>query len=214
MTVQIGDIDIVLLAAGLSSRMGEANKLLLDFGGQPLVRHTAATLVRSGFANITVVTGFEAKAIGVALDGLPLTLSYNAQFEAGQMHSVAHGLRTIAASSTRRIHGVMICLADMPYLEPADYQLLASAFFERGAARIALPDYVGQRGNPVILPARLLEDASSGDLNIGCRHLIDQRPEEVDTIAVQNSAFVRDIDTPPDYNHALRAAFPGASCCG
>ncbi len=38
-------IDIVLLGAGLSRRMGERNKLLLQFKGQPLIRHVAAQLV-------------------------------------------------------------------------------------------------------------------------------------------------------------------------
>ncbi len=214
MTARIDKIDVLLLAAGLSTRMGDTNKLLLEFGGQPLVRHTAATLARSGFAGVTVVTGFQAKAIAAALDGLPVSMCFNPDFKRGQMHSVAHGLRAIAAARAATPRGVMICLADMPYLEEADYRALAAAFLKHGATRIALPDYAGQRGNPVILPARLLGEASTGGLNPGCRHLIDSRPGEVDRIPVDNSAFVRDIDTPPDYDRALRNAFPAASCCG
>lgn len=214
MTVQIGDIDILLLAAGLSTRMGETNKLLLDFGGQALVRHTASTLVRCGFSNITVVTGFEAKAIEGALSGLPVSLTINPNLQSGQMSSVVHGLHTILASQTGIPRHVMICLADMPYLQKADYLALAAAFFSHGGTRIALPEYAGQRGNPILLPARLVEDAAGGGLNTGCRRLIENRPDEVDRIPFENSAFVRDIDTPPDYDHALRAAFPGAPCCG
>ncbi|MCR9136535.1 MAG: nucleotidyltransferase family protein [Alphaproteobacteria bacterium] len=213
MTEARGKIDILLLAAGLSTRMGSANKLLLDFGGQPLVRHTASVLSQCGFESLTVVTGFDARAIGNALRGLPLSLSVNPDFESGQMGSVAHGLRTIRASHPGAPRNVMICLADMPYLQKADYQALADAFFSRGGNRIAVPEYAGQRGNPIILPAHLIDEATGGGLNTGCRRLIDNRPEDVDRIRIDNSAFVRDIDTPPDYDNALRDAFPGAPCC-
>ena len=37
----MADIAVILLAAGESRRMGEANKLLLPVGGEPLVRRTA-----------------------------------------------------------------------------------------------------------------------------------------------------------------------------
>ncbi len=211
--LQVGNIDAVLLAAGLSSRMGEANKLLLDFGGQPLVRHTAETLTRAGFGSVTVVTGFEAEAVAACLTGLTVTTTFNPDFADGQRTSVAHGLRTIAAAG-REPAGVMICLSDMPYLETQDYRTLAAAFLQNGADRIALPDFAGQRGNPIVVPSRLLAEASRGGLNTGCRRLIERRPGEVDRIPVANAAFVSDIDTPPDYDRALRAAYPGRSCCG
>lgn len=213
MTADLDEIDILLLAAGLSTRMGGANKLLLEFGGQPLVRHTAMALLRSGFTRVIVVVGFDAKAVGDALSGLPLTVTINPDFESGQMHSVAHGLRAIRTAADSHPRNVMICLADMPYLQKADYRALADAFFSRGGTRIALPEYAGQRGNPIILPARLVNEAAVGGLNTGCRRLIDSRPGDVDRIPFDNSAFVRDIDTPPDYDTALRAAFPGALCC-
>lgn len=213
MTARLDEIDVLLLAAGLSTRMGGANKLLLEFGGRPLVRHTAKTLLRSDFARVTVVTGFDAEAVGKAISGLPLSVTINPDFEAGQMHSVAHGLRTIGAIADGDRRNVMICLADMPYLQKAEYHALVDAFFARGGTRVALPEYAGQRGNPVILPARLVGEASVGGLNTGCRRLIDSRPGDVDRIPFDSSAFVRDIDTPPDYDIALRAAFPGAPCC-
>lgn len=91
----IRDIDVVLLAAGLSKRMGDENKLLLPFDGVPLVRHTARTILASG-----------------------------------------------------------------------------------------------------------------------CRHLIDNRPADVHAAEMNNSAFVRDIDTAADYGRAVAFQRPAAPCCG
>ncbi len=210
---RIAELDALLLAAGLSSRMGAANKLLLDFRGRPLVRHTAETLLRAGFQKVLVVTGHAADSINAALDGLPVAISFNPDFAQGQRTSVAHGLRALSEIAPAPA-GVMICLADMPWLEADDYCALADAFFARGAERIALPEFAGQRGNPVVLPERLLAEAGRGGLNTGCRRLIENRPDAVDRIAVDNAAFVSDIDTPPDYDRALRATHPGAPCCG
>ena len=185
----------------------------MDFGGRPLVRHTADTLARAGFGTVLVVTGFETEAVARALDGLSVATTFNPDFAEGQRTSVAHGLRTLEASG-RKPTGVMVCLADMPYLESHDCRVLAGAFLERGANRIALPDFAGKRGNPIVLPSRLLTEASRGGLNTGCRRLIDNRPDEVDRVPVDNATFVSDIDTPPDCDRALRIAYLGAPCCG
>ena len=52
-------VDIVLLAAGRSSRMGGPNKLLALFDGKPLVRRTAERALGSKAAGTIVVTGHQ-----------------------------------------------------------------------------------------------------------------------------------------------------------
>ena len=37
--------EVILLAAGLSTRMGARNKMLLPVRGQPLIRHVAGRLI-------------------------------------------------------------------------------------------------------------------------------------------------------------------------
>lgn len=206
-------IDVVLLAAGLSRRMGDENKLLLPFCGQPLVRHTAATLVKTGFRRVLVVTGHDAASVEAAVAGLDVTVSSNPHFGLGQMASVVHGLRALAAQSDRS-DGVLIALADMPYLQASDYRALARAFRQTGGEHIIVPQYLERRGNPIILPQNQVEAVANGDINTGCRKLIGDNPDRVRAFEVKNSAFVRDIDTAVDYGQALKAAYPVASCCG
>ncbi|WP_136661192.1 nucleotidyltransferase family protein [Nitratireductor sp. XY-223] len=210
------NLDAVLLAAGLSRRMGGENKLLLRFQGQPLVRHTAATLSMAGFRKVLVVTGHDAARIEEALEGLDVVTSRNPDYRKGQMSSVVHGLRELlpGEGTAPPAEGIMIALADMPYLEACDYRDLARTFRDDGCRRIIVPEYLGQRGNPIILPPELAAVASAGDLNTGCRRLIENRPDDVRTVDVGNSAFVRDIDTAADYGRAVRSSYPAAPCCG
>ncbi|WP_419908501.1 nucleotidyltransferase family protein [Hoeflea sp.] len=209
-------LDAVLLAAGLSRRMGAQNKLLLHFHGKPLVRHTASILLNAGFRTVCVVTGHDADAVEDALKGLPAAMTRNPDYRDGQMSSVVHGLRTLLNDPRAEApaEGIAIALADMPYLEAGDYRRLARIYREDGARHIIVPEFLGQRGNPVILPPGLAAIASAGDLNTGCRKLIENRPGDVRTVDVRSSAFVRDIDTADDYGRAVRSSHPAAPCCG
>ena len=85
----------ILLAAGQSTRMGAHNKLLLDVGGQPMVRRVAETLLASRIDSVLAVLGHEHTAIAEALEGLPLRTVFNPDYAAGQMSSVRAGIEAI-----------------------------------------------------------------------------------------------------------------------
>ena len=65
-------LDVVLLAAGLSTRMGARNKMLLPFGGKPLIRHVAERLIEADIGRVHAVTGFDGERVAEALQGLDL----------------------------------------------------------------------------------------------------------------------------------------------
>lgn len=60
----------VLLAAGRSTRFGDANKLLETVDGEPMVRRAALTLLDADLSRVIVVVGHEADRVRAALDGL------------------------------------------------------------------------------------------------------------------------------------------------
>ena len=111
----------ILLAAGMSQRMGGLNKLLLPINGVPMVRHMALTLVAFADVPPVVVLGHEAKRVAAALDGIALTMITNVQYQSGQMSSVTAGL--IAAGQAA---DYMICLADLPLLTALDCAALSA----------------------------------------------------------------------------------------
>lgn len=195
--------EVILLAAGLSTRMGARNKMLLPVRGQPLIRHVAGRLIEADIGRVHAVTGFEAERVVDALGGLNLDIIFNAAFETGQMSSVSAGFRAMPKSTT----GMMIALGDMPHLTAADYRLVADAFHADGGRQIAVPFFNGERGNPIVIPARFMSEIIDGELNAGCRKLIARRPNDILRVEVNSPAFVGDIDTPEDFAR-VRVSIP------
>ena len=79
-------VSAVVLAAGLSSRMGGPHKLLLDVGGEPMLRRVVRSVLAVDPAEVIVVTGYRAEDIKAALDGLPVRFVHNPAFAEGQPH--------------------------------------------------------------------------------------------------------------------------------
>jgi xanthine dehydrogenase accessory factor len=205
-----GTVSAVLLAAGQSRRMGDTNKLLLDIDGKPMVRRTAEALLASSVGEVIAVVGFDHEAVVSALDGLAIKCVFNPDFETGQMSSVRAGL----AGLENEAGGVMICLGDQPMLTARDYELMIGTWGDLEPGKIAVPAHLGVRGNPIVLPLASRRDILERDIKFGCRNLIEDNPDLVTVIEVESAGFVRDIDTPDDYNTTLQPrldAFP--RCC-
>ena len=164
-------VAVVLLAAGLSTRMGERNKLLIEIDGEPLVRRTARTFLATG-ADVHVVVGYEAAAVRTALAGLPLAFVENPNFAEGQATSARAGVDSVPAG----YDAVLVALADQAALTPADINDLLRAFAESGRSRILIPIFQGQRGNPVVFPPEIIAEIRASGRNVACRKFIDSQP--------------------------------------
>ena len=199
--VMLITVSAVVLAAGLSSRMAGPHKLLLDVGGEPMLRRVVRAVLGVHPAEVVVVTGYQAKDIVAALDGLPVRLIHNAAFAEGQPGSVVAGVRALAAFC----HAVMIVLGDQPLLTPADLARLIEAFgLLQHERSILVPTSGGQRGNPVLFGARHIPEIQAGVMKVGSGRLVEAYPESVALIEMADDAFVLDCDTAADYA-AMRA---------
>jgi molybdenum cofactor cytidylyltransferase len=188
-------LSAIVLAAGLSRRMGAENKLLLPIGGVPLVRRTVETVLGVPFAEIVVVTGHDASAITRALEGLPVRFVHNPRYEEGQMTSVRAGLSALERSAA----GVMVCLSDQPALTADDLAILADAFFTKAPSAVLVPTFGGARGNPIVLARAGLGDILARGGNFGCRQFVAKNADVVTTFEMPNDHVLTDVDRPEDY---------------
>lgn len=190
-------IGALLLAAGRSSRMRGANKLLASFDGEPLIRRSAQRLAAATAEPPVVVLGNRAAEMKRLLDGLALTVADNPDFESGLASSLKAGIHALPAG----LDGVLIALADMPNVTPDDFRRLID-MFRRHEGRAVIRASAGEfRGNPVILPTALVARIDELHGDTGARHLIEEGGFEIVDVDIGDAARV-DVDTP----EALAAA--------
>ena len=180
----------VILAAGLSARMAPQNKLLLDFGGEPLVRRLAREALSSKAAKVFIVIGHDRWNVRKAIAGLPVTTVENPDYTESQMTSVCAGV--LAAPEAA---GYLIIPGDMPLLTGADFDRLVARFDELGGEKAVVPFDETERGNPIVIPGWSREEMYRRGINFGCRNLLINFPELVSPFRTAEPQFFQDCDT-------------------
>jgi molybdenum cofactor cytidylyltransferase len=183
----------VLLAAGTSSRYGEANKLLQTVDGMPLVRYAAETLLGSAVNGVTVVVGHEADRVRAAVDDLAVAIRTNDDYTEGQSTSVRVG---IGDAAERGADAALVALGDMPWVTVETVDCLVEAY-RRGVSDIIVAAHEGKRGNPVLFDGRYFDRLTDVDGDVGGRHLLLNSGEAV-AIETGDSGVVRDVDRQTD----------------
>jgi len=181
----------VVLAAGLSRRMGKA-KLLLPLEGKPILRWSVEAL-QPHVDQLVVVVPPDDAAIRIALDGLEVRFATNPQPDAGQGTSVATGVKALPRDATAAV----IALGDQPRLPDGLVRDLLATFSSSGKP-IAAPVYRGVQGTPVIFAASVFEELRTLDGDAGARAVVRKDPRRVSALAV-DADMPFDVDTPEDY---------------
>jgi molybdenum cofactor cytidylyltransferase len=194
-------IAAIVLAAGRSSRMGAANKLLTDVDGMPMVRRVVEAATASHAKPVVVVTGNEQGKVQATLRGCKATFVHNPRFAEGMSTSLQVGVAALPAN----LDGALVCLGDMPLVTAAVLDRLIAAFNPVEGRAICVPTWNGKRGNPVLWDRRFF--AAMADLagDVGAKHLIGEHADLVAEVAMSDDAVLTDIDT-PEALAALRQA--------
>jgi molybdenum cofactor cytidylyltransferase len=185
-------IAAIVLAAGLSLRMGRP-KLLLDWGGRPIIRRAVEEVRAVGVDELLVVVGREAQTIREALSGLPVRFVENPEPEAGQASSIACGVSALGPG----VSATLIALGDQPALPPEVIPRLLQSFRETGKAIVA-PLYRGVQGNPVLFAAAVFPELRALTGDRGARLVVEKDPGRVALVSFDLPMPV-DLDTFEDY---------------
>jgi molybdenum cofactor cytidylyltransferase len=182
----------MVLAAGRSTRMGEANKLLQIVRGKPLLRHAVEAQLASSASPVIVVTGHQHEAVAQVLAGLDVQLVHNPDFASGLAGSVKAGL----AALPKAVSGVVVSLGDMPNVTGGVIDRLAQVFAESAEALAVVPTLLGQRGNPVLLSRALFAEVAKLEGDQGARRLLDAAGDALVEVPLEDPAIALDVDTP------------------
>ena len=107
-------IGAVILAAGVSSRMGEP-KQLLRLGGKTLLEQVLDNARSAAVDEIVVVLGAAAENIRQQIDLSNTKVVINSSYQQGMGTSLGAGLAALDPA----INAALILLADQPFVRPA-----------------------------------------------------------------------------------------------
>jgi molybdenum cofactor cytidylyltransferase len=181
----------VILAAGLSSRMGH-NKLVAEIKGKPLVRHTTDAALQSGARPVIVVTGSEAESVDQALAGVPVTIVRNLDYRKGLSTSLIAGINAVPEDCD----GAVVLLGDMPDVTAHTIDRLIAAFDPEEDRAICVATREGKRGNPVLWSREFFPDIRKLEGDVGAKVLIAENADLVCEVEMADDGPLLDIDTP------------------
>ena len=184
----------LIVAAGMSSRMGDF-KPLLNIGSISIAQRVVATFQQAGVDKIVMVTGFNATVLERHLAGNGLVFLRNEAYETTQMfESACIGLRYLQDKCDR----VLFTPVDIPLFTAATVQTLLAS-----DAKLACPVCEGESGHPTLIASeligRILADSGEG----GLRGALDRCGAEMQRIPVKDKGILHDADTPEDYRALL-----------
>ncbi len=187
------DYAAILVAAGLSSRFGRADKLTAELCGAPLLSWSLRALSDANPSQCIIVTGPQTSE---TLSSLPLdvTVVQNPDPAAGLGTSIALGARVVGAN----VRGVFICLADMPLISGALFHRLANSLDSDAELDAVAPVYNGRRGHPVLFNARQLAALNGLTGDSGAQSILKRPGFLLKLLETEDPAVVTDVDTPED----------------
>jgi molybdenum cofactor cytidylyltransferase len=186
----------VVLAAGSALRMG-TNKLLLDMGGQPLVRHVVEAASDGGCHLVHLV--YSDEAVREAVSGAAYCV-YNPDAAAGQSTSLQAGLNSMPEDMA----AALVMLGDQPLVGSRAVSVLLRSWRREGS-RPAVAMSGGDKPRwtpPVVLSRELWPELEALEGDAGARKVLDAHPELLDVVPAAGRPD--DIDTPDDYAKIVR----------
>ncbi|MTH99659.1 NTP transferase domain-containing protein [Roseibium sp. RKSG952] len=187
-------IPIILLAAGQSSRMGDADKLMQLIEGIPLLRRSAMTALAAAPVYAALPPAPHPRYR--ALDGLDVQKVEIPDAAEGMNASLRGALKHIPADA----RAVMVLLADLPELTTSDLQCVSASVAAnpdnlvwRGATE------TGKPGHPVIFDRSLFDQLSNLTGDAGAQSVVRQHADKVHLHRLPADNALLDLDTPEDW---------------
>lgn len=189
----------IILAAGMSSRMGKF-KPLLDIGGKTAIKRIIESNKDAGVENIVVVTGHNYKRIEDALIGCGVTFAYNADYEQGMFTSIQTGLRE--GESQGDFQAFFLFPVDVPLVSSKVITLLMDAM-ENHEDSFVVPCYQGKKGHPLLIPHIYREEILKHDGTNGLKGITNKYDHKLLRVDTEEESVVLDMDKPEDYEAIL-----------
>lgn len=195
-------IPAVILAAGLSTRMGRPKPLLALSHGDTFITRLVKSFLDAGVDDVVVVLGHEADAVAKNLleSGLAVRLVINEAYQSGQLSSLLRGLNAIDRPG---VAAMLLTLVDVPLVSPATIRAIVERY-KTTHAPIVRPVRGEEHGHPVLIDRSLFPLLRAADPGAGVKPIVRGHVSPAGDVMVDDEGAFFDIDTPEAYQRAAR----------
>jgi len=195
----INRIDCFILAAGMSKRMGNENKLLKKINNNTILNQTLINHIESQINYINLILGHQKDILLKYIDQKKIFIIENNDFKSGMLSSILKINENISDNTK----GILISLADMPFVTSEDINKLIKIFNKNDQKIICIPENKGKLGNPLLLPKEiykdLIKDISKLSNDKGLKKLILDKKYNYIRVSL-SEGVIKDFDTIEDFN--------------
>lgn len=192
----------VILAAGMSRRMGQPKLLLPWRGFGSMLEAVVSVYAGAGIQEILVVTGAEQERMTALLAGLarrfPVHPAYNHDYESGEMlTSLQVGLAGLSPEASAALVG----LGDQPQLAPQTVTQILTVY-NASSSPLLVPSYKNRRGHPWLVGRELWHELLQLKPPATARDFLQRHEREIAYLQA-DASVLQDIDTPEQYRQSL-----------
>lgn len=191
----------IVVAAGLSSRMGEFKPLMSLHNNLTIIETTIKSMLEAQVDYIILVLGYRGLEIEEMIKESPqIKIVYNLEYEStDMMNSIQIGLEQLQKYDTDAFY---ILPGDMPLLDFKTFIRLKEAFIDSNK-KVIIPEYMGKRVHPPIFDISCEDYLLNFTKNGGLREAMKFFSDETLYLSIGDKGSLIDIDTIKDYGEAL-----------
>jgi molybdenum cofactor cytidylyltransferase len=178
-------VGVLLLAAGRSVRFGSDKRVALLPDGKTVLEATLENIQASHLPVLVCLANDEDAAAKIC-DRLCVSFIVCENANLGMGYTLAEGIAGISDWQ-----GVLVALADMPFVQATTYSQLGEAL---SMDTIYRPEYDGHVGHPVAFGAHYFGELMAHRGDFGARELLKKYAARVNTIDCGDPGILRDID--------------------
>lgn len=214
-------IRAIVLAAGASSRMGQAKAALaVGTTGETVVARVVRTLLSAGLPDVTVVAGAHIDAVRAAMPAFEprARVVEHLGWAQGQLSSLLAGL---AAVEDPQLEAILVTLVDVPLVRPASVAAIVHAWRQtrapivrpvdpstslRTSPSTSLRTDGARHGHPVVFDRAVFDDLRQADPAVGAKAVFAVHASRRLDVPVADDGAYEDVDTPADYRRVVEGA--------
>lgn len=193
------NIAVIILAAGASSRMGQA-KQLLPWEDTSLLGNAIRKAKASDANSVVVVLGANAESIRKEISENQIEIVVNSFWASGLGSSIACGTEFLIQKNNKP-NGILIMLADQPLVDTAYLNAMMAAFNSDQSVIVATA-YENRAGVPALFSENYYKKLIKLDNDFGAKKIIDRQQEHILVLDLGKGTV--DIDTKSDYENLIK----------